>query len=130
MSNPLLTRKFLVPFDQVKAEHVEPAVDQLIEEARRRIDAITTASPRTYENTMKALDECTEPLDYAMHVTGHLEAVATYPALREVYNNVQPRVAEFYSSIPLNAELWQAIKAFAETEEGRSLTGARKRFLE
>jgi oligopeptidase A len=130
MSNPLLSHQFLVPFDQVQAEHVEPAVDQLIEEARKRIDEITKPGPRTYENTMHALDECTEPLDYAMHVVGHLEAVATYPALREAYNNVQPRAAEFYSSIPLNAELWTAIKAFAETEEAKSLAGARKRFLE
>lgn len=79
---------------------------------------------------MKAFDECTEPLDKAMHVVGHLEAVATYPALREAYNNVQPRAAEFYSSIVLNVELWQAIQAFAETEEAKSLAGARKRFLE
>src|SRR5689334_6551061 len=131
MPNPLLSGTYEIPFDQVKAEHVEPAADELIDGARKRIQAIIDApGPRTYANTMGALDECTEPLDYAMHVVGHMEAVATYPALREVYNAVQPRVAEFYSSIPLNEELWKAIKAFSETREAKSLTGARKRFLE
>ena len=31
---------------------------------------------------MTALDEMTEPLDYAMSVVRHLESVATYPELR------------------------------------------------
>jgi oligopeptidase A len=130
MSNPLLNLGFRIPFDQIKAEHVEPAIDQLIADARARLDAISSSKPRTYENTMKALDECTEPLDHAMHVVGHLEAVATYRELREAYNNVQPRAAEFYSSVPLNEDLWKAIKEFAETDEAKSLTGTRRRFLE
>jgi oligopeptidase A len=130
MSNPLLNLGFRIPFDQIKAEHVEPAIDQLIEEARARLDAISSPKARTYENTMKALDECTEPLDHAMHVVGHLEGVATYPELRQAYNNAQPRAAEFYSSIPLNEDLWKAIKEFAETGEAKSLAGTQKRFLE
>ena len=71
MSNPLLNLGFRIPFDQIKAEHVEPAIDQLIDEARARLDTISSPKPRTYENTMKALDECTEPLDHAMHAVGH-----------------------------------------------------------
>src|SRR4051794_3859325 len=131
MSNPLLSRNYLVPFDQVKAEHVEPAVDQLVARAKQRLEEIIqTPGPRTYENTMKALDECTEPLDYAMNVVRHLEGVATYPELREAYNSVQPRVAEFYSSIALNEALWKQIKAFADTDEAKALTGTRRRFLE
>jgi oligopeptidase A len=130
MSNPLLNLGFRIPFDQIKAKHVEPAIDQLIEEARTRLDAISSPKARTYENTMKALDECTEPLDHAMHVVGHLEGVATYPELRQAYNNIQPRAAEFYSSISLNEDLWKAIKEFAETDEAKSLAGTQKRFLE
>jgi oligopeptidase A len=130
MTNPLLTLGFRIPFDQIKAGHVEPAIDKLIEQARANLQQIASSTPRTYGSTMKALDECTEPLDHAMHVVGHLESVATYPELRQAYNNVQPRVAEFYSSIPLNEDLWKAIKEYAATDEAKLLTGARKRFLE
>jgi oligopeptidase A len=129
--NPLLSIQYLIPFDQVKAEHVEGAVETLLADARVRLESIAGESaPRTWENTMAALDHMTERLDYAMGIVRHLESVATYPALREVYNKVQPVVSEFYSTIPLHAGLWAAIKTYAATQEAQELTGTRKRYLQ
>ena len=71
---------------------------------------------------MRALDELTEPLDYAMGVVRHLESVATYPELRAAFNAVQPEVSAFYSGIPLNAGLWKSIKAYAATPEAAALS--------
>jgi len=121
--NPLLQIQFRVPFDQIKAEHVQPAIDELIADAKKRLDE-TIASARP----LHELDTMTERLDYAMNVVRHMEAVATTPALREAYNAVQPKVSEFYSSIPLNEGLWKAIKSYAASEEGRALTGTFKRY--
>ena len=64
-----------------------------------------------------------------MDIVGHLESVATTPELRAAYNAVQPPVSEFYSSIPLNADLWKQLKRYAATAEAKELTGARGRFL-
>ena len=129
-SNPLLNLPFRIPFDQIRAEHVQPAAAELLREARQRIDALAAeAQPRTFDNTLTALDSITEPLDEAMSVARHLESVATYPALREAYNAVQPEVSAFYSGIPLHAGLWQAIKSYSATEEAAALTGTRRRFL-
>ena len=56
-NNPLLSIAFLVPFDQVRAEHVAPGVAQLLADATRRIEVIVADSaPRTYANTMLALE--------------------------------------------------------------------------
>jgi oligopeptidase A len=128
--NPLLNLSFRIPFDQIRAEHVRPAVAELLGDARQRVDRLA-ADPRarTFDNTLTALDAATEPLDEAMAVVRHLESVATYPELREVYNAVQPEVSAFYSGIPLHAGLWQAIKSYSETEEARGLAGPRRRFL-
>src|SRR4051794_30098080 len=122
--NPLLEISFRVPFDQIKAEHVEPAIDALLADAQRRLDE-TIASPRP----LHALDTLTERLDYAMNVVRHLESVATTPELRAAYNAVQPKVSAFYSSLPLNERLWNSIKWYASTEEANALTGTMKRFL-
>ena len=68
-TNPLLIPRFRIPFDQVRAEQVEPAVVELLREARVRLESIAAApGERTFDNTMRALDEMTEPLDYAMGV--------------------------------------------------------------
>ena len=130
MSNPLVKLQFPIPFDEVTAAHVEPAVDVLLERARQGVEQIIQAEgPRTWANTAGAYDTFSEPLEYAMNIVRHLEGVATTPELRTAYNAVQPKVAEFYSSLPLNAGLYQAIKAFAAGEEAASLAGAQARFV-
>ena len=122
--NPLLQISFRVPFDQIQAAQVEPAIDELLADAGRRLNE-TIASPEP----LHALDTMTERLEYAMNVVRHLESVATTPELRAAFNAVQPKVSAFYSSLPLNEGLWNAIQRYASTAEARSLTGAMKRYL-
>ena len=129
-SNPLLTEQFRIPFDRIRAEHVEPAIRRLLDDAKQALDRLTsTPGPRTWKNTMAALDQLTEPVEYAFGIARHLESVATTPELRAAFNAVQPEVSAFFSSLPLNAALWQAVKSFAETDEAKALTGTKKRFL-
>jgi oligopeptidase A len=79
-SNPLLEIQFQIPFDQIRAEHVEPAVEELLQDARQQLTQLTSdPAPRTFANTMDRLDHLTERLEYAMQVTRNLEAVATTP---------------------------------------------------
>jgi oligopeptidase A len=130
VSNPLLKVQFRVPFDQIRAEHVEPAIEQLLVDARARRQRLSeSAGPRTYENTLHQLDTLTENLDYAMTLVRHLEGVATYPALRDAYNAVQPKVSLFYTETVLDPGVYRALKEFAETAEAKALTGVRARLL-
>jgi len=122
--NPLLEISFRVPFDRIRPSDVEPAIDELLADAQRRMTE-TIASPQP----VHALDTMTERLEYAMGVVRHLESVATTPELRAAFNAVQPKVSAFYSSLPLNQELWNAVKHYAATPEGQALTGAMKRYL-
>ncbi|HXF26499.1 MAG TPA: M3 family metallopeptidase [Bryobacteraceae bacterium] len=129
-SNPLLSQDFRIPFDQIRAEHVEPAIHKLLEDAQRDLDAIASnPEPRNWANTMGALDSLAEPLGVAMGLVRHLESVATTPEIRAAHNAVEPEVSAFFSSIPLNENLWEALKAYAATPEAKALTGTRKRFL-
>src|ERR1700741_2954517 len=129
--NPLLSIGFAVPFDPIPAEHVESAAGALLASSRGALDAIErTDGPRTYENTLGALEKATEPLDVAVTVVSHLESVATTPALRPPYNAGKPDVNAFYATTPLRPFLWKALKEFSETPEAASLSPAKKRFLE
>ncbi|MFS8068325.1 MAG: M3 family peptidase, partial [Byssovorax sp.] len=131
VDNPLLALGDEIPFDRIRGEHVEPAVDALLVEARARLDALgKDHGQRTYASTMDALEGVTERLDFVMGVVGHLESVATTPALRAAYNAVQPAVSELFSSIALSDDVWKALKAFAETSEAKALTGAKRRFVD
>jgi oligopeptidase A len=129
-ANPLVAINFQIPFDRIRPEHVAPAIDQLLADAQGRVEEIVRQqSPRTFENTMRPLDEMTERLDFAMSVVKHLESVVTSPELRTAYNAVQPKVSAFYSGIPLNEGLWKSVQQYAATDEAQGLTGAQKRYL-
>ena len=128
--NPLLDINFQIPFDSIRAEHIEPAIDELLADARARLEAIAQErGPRTFENTMRAFDQMTDRLDFAMSVVKHLESVVTTPELRAAHNAVQPRVSAFFSGIPLHEGLWKAVQQFAATDEAQALSGPRRRFL-
>src|ERR1700690_4152980 len=116
--NPLLSVKFQIPFDQIRAEHVEPGIRELIARSQRNIDQIIAAkAPRSSDNTMLALETSTENLDYALGVVRHLESVSTTPELRAAWNTVEPEASAFYSRIPLNEGLWKQLQRYAATDE-------------
>ena len=131
MRNPLMQLGFEIPFDEVEAVHVQPAVDALLANAQAAVDAIAESeAPRTYANTLGALEEATEQLERAMSVVDHLESVATTEALRAAYNATRPRVSAFWSELAMNDGLYQAMRAFAATDDARALPPTEKRFLD
>ena len=96
--NPLLHIDPSIPFDRIKADHIEPAIEALIARAKTAIAAVVAApGPRTYANTLGALEDATEPLEFAITIVGHLESVISSDPLRAAYNAVQPAVAQFYA---------------------------------
>ncbi|RLB38868.1 MAG: M3 family peptidase, partial [Deltaproteobacteria bacterium] len=131
MRNPLIQLGFEIPFDEIEATHVEPAVDALLAKSQAAVDAIVANDkPRTYANTLGALEEATEMLERAMTVVGHLESVATNDELRAAYNAAHPKVSAFWSELAMNDGLYQAVRVFAETDEARALPPTEKRFLD
>lgn len=130
MTNPLIQLDFDVPFDQIGAAHVEPAVDALLASSKRAVDAvIEDSTPRTFASTLGALEDATEQLELAMTVIDHLESVATTDALREAYNATRPKVSAFWSELAMDDGLYQAVRVFAKTEEAKSLPPTEARFL-
>ena len=130
VSNPLSTIQFTVPFDQIKPEHIEPAIAALIAEAEGQLEAIITGSgQRTYANTLGALDQLGENLWFAFGLVSHLEGVVTTPELRQAYNKVLPLVSQLGTKISISQGLYQALKTFAQTPEADQLSPVQKRFL-
>lgn len=127
--NPLLSLPHPIPFSQIRAEHVGPAITELIRRAERGIDAISAEEP-TYQSTLGKLEACSEALELAMGIVEHLESVATTPELRAAYDTVLPEVTAFWTSIPLRQNLWQALTAFAKTKQAEALDPTRRRHLD
>ncbi|HEX6368426.1 MAG TPA: M3 family metallopeptidase [Longimicrobium sp.] len=129
--NPLLSGESPFPFDRITPAHVVPAVRDALQRAQAELDAlIALPGPRTYENTVHALEEIGERTGRVVRPVSHLNSVNSSPELRQAYETILPEVSAFFARIPLNAELWSAVKAYAETDEARALTGVRRRHLD
>jgi oligopeptidase A len=131
MSNPLVNLSFPIPFDEIKAEHIEPAIQKLVAQCESRLEEIAALDgPRTWDNTMQALDSLTSNLDQAMSVVRHLKEAANTPAIRDAHASVEPSVIAFHSRLVLHEGLWRSIRDFAATPEAAALTGTRRRYLD
>lgn len=109
--NPLLRLPFAIPFDQIKTEHIVPAIRDLIAESQKEIDRIAAMEgERTYDNTLQPLDYSTENLENAMALVRHLENVDNSPELRQAIQTIEPELSAFYAAIPLNEKLWIALQ--------------------
>jgi len=132
LPNPFLDPVFEVRWQACRPEWVEPAITEALAEARAAIEAIATQplDTLTFESTFAALEKATEPLGTAWGLVTHWQSVADSPALREAHNAMLPQVSAFYSSIPLNAELWRRLKAFSSSETAREVQGIERRLME
>jgi oligopeptidase A len=130
--HPFLADEFHVRWSQLVPEKVEADIEAAISQAQDRIDAICaiTAGEATYENTFGALDDASESLDRGWSRLNHLDAVRDNKDQREVLNKMLPKVTAFSASVPLNSELWSALKAFAESSDAKDLDAVRARFVE
>ncbi|HMF77586.1 MAG TPA: M3 family metallopeptidase [Bryobacteraceae bacterium] len=131
VNSPLLAKQFPIQFAAVKAEQVEPAAHLLLEEMNQRLaDLGGSGTPHTYSGVVLELDKMTEPLDFAVGLVRHLESVVTTPELRAANNAIQEPVSMFYTSIPLNANVWAALKKVKESTDPAALEPVHRRLLE
>ena len=130
MSNPLLDFKDLPLFDQVRPEHVAPAMDATAGPARtRRWRPLPQPDfPADWDAIAKVLDVATEQLGRAWGMVSHLNAVADTPELRAAYNEALPRVTEFWTRLGADERLYAKYKAIDPGDaERRAAPGAQER---
>ncbi len=130
-TNPLLESAGLPLFDQIKPEHVSPAMDVLLQQAEEALEKVVGPDvPADYDTLSLLLDVATEKLGRAWGAVGHLNSVADTPELRAAYNENLPRITEFYTRLGADERLYAKYKALAQSEQGRHLPPARARALD
>jgi oligopeptidase A len=116
MTNPLLQNTdaatSLTLFDQIKPEHVAPAINALLADAQKALDTTTAAGfPANWLEISTVLDVATEKLGRAWGAVSHLNSVADNPELRAAYNESLPVITEFYTALGANEQLYAKYKA-------------------
>lgn len=89
---------------------IQNAVESAMDLARNRIATIASRdlTQLTFENTIEALENASEELDFVWGITSHLMGVRDSEKLRKTYNQLLPRISGFYNGITLNDEIGRA----------------------
>jgi oligopeptidase A len=119
MSNPLLEQNGLPAFSAIKPEHVEPAIDQLLAENRRNIEALLDRGQTpTWETLVEAIDLWEDRLERAWSPVSHMNSVVNSDALRAAYNACLPKLSDYGTEMGQNERLYAAYRALADSGEG------------
>lgn len=113
--NPLLTASGnplnAIAFDKIRNEHFSPAFDQALKTARERMQAILSSKAEPdFENTIVALETCSEELDFVSLVYQNLLSAETNPTLQALAKEVMPKLAAFSNDLFLDADLFARVK--------------------
>lgn len=125
-----LTPHSTVPFDKIKAEHFEPAIEKGIEENRNEIDAITN-NPESpdFANTIIAFEKSGSLLNRVTTVFGNLLSAETNDTLQEIAKKVMPLLSEHSNNITLNEKLFSRIKSVYEQKDKLHLSTEQRQLL-
>ena len=134
MTNPLLDFSDLPRFDQIRPEHVAPAMDDMLARAESALEAVTAPDfPAQWTAIATVLDVATERLGRAWGAVGHLNSVADTPELRAAFNAVLPKVTEFWTRLGADERLFAKYKAIdpntLNTEQRQAHRNALRNFV-
>jgi oligopeptidase A len=129
--NPLLDFSGLPRFAEIRAEHIAPAIDALIEDCRAvAARCASDASGTAWDDFIAPLEDANEKLTRAWGVVGHLHAVIDSPELRDAYNANLPKVTEYWTDLGQNLGLFNKYKALAASPAYAALSAARRKIVD
>lgn len=130
-NNPLLDFSGLPKFNQLKAEHVSPAIDYLLSASRAAIEKLATADETvTWDNFASKLEDIEERLSRAWSQVGHINAVVNSPELREAYNENLSKLTDFYADLSQDERLYAKYRSLRNSSHFNTLNDAQKKIVE
>ena len=139
-NNPLLIGQGLPPFNNIKAEHVVPGIEQLLKKLTQALQAVEDHLAEalrlddhfsaSWEELMDPLTAITERLGWSWGIIGHLMGVKNSPELRTAYESVQPALVQFANQISQSQVIYTALKRLSASNGWHDLVPAQQRIVE
>jgi len=129
-ANPLLQDHSLPPFSQIKPEHIEPAVDQLLSQARAELgQQLENLGQATWDNLVEPIEQRDDVINKAWSPIGHLNGVQNSDELREAYNSCVVKLSQYSTEMGQHQGLYQAYQNLAVSAEFNQLSQAQQQSI-
>ena len=128
--NPLLTDNILPLFSQIRPEHVEPAIDQVLAEARATVDkCLLNKDGYTWENLIEPMENADNRIHKTWSPVSHLNSVMNTDGLRDAYNACLPKLSAYSTELGQNENLYKAFQSLSEHPEFERYSDAQKKII-
>ena len=129
--NPLLTMTGLPPFQHIKPEHIEPALEALIKFNREELEKLLKNTEGfTWDNLIEPLEDMDDRLGRMWSPVSHMNSVVNSDALRDAYNNCLPLLSEYSTEMGQNIELYKAYQSIKDSDGFKQLDTAQKKIID
>lgn len=119
------------PFDKIRNEHYEPAIEKGIKDHQTEINRIVMVrSVPIFENTILPLEESGKLLSQVTSVFFNMLSAESNDEMLEIAQRIQPKLSEHSNSIMLNEGLFQKVKAVYDKRFESNLTPEQIRLVE
>lgn len=122
MTNPLLDFNQLPAFPEIRAEHMVPAIEQVIADARSGIATLLETDAHSYESLIHARQELEDRINQVWSPISHMNGVVNSDEIRDTHKAGLELLTEFHTEMGQNADLCNAYKKFAASEEFSGLS--------
>ena len=129
MDNPLLGQDPLPRFVQIRPEHVEPAMRELLTRSRARLGELAALPAPTFATLIEPLEELQHGITRTWSPVSHLNAVLNSAALREGYNACLPLLSAYQTDLAQSEPLFRAYRTIAE-RDAAGLAPVQRRVIE
>ncbi len=131
--NPILaTRVTPIEFSSIKAGDFPEATQVMLSNVKNilgKISAIPDTN-RTFENTLQIIDDMHNVIENIWSPADLMGNVHPDSHIRKEGLDASQKAEQYLNELDGNEMLFNAVSAFAKTEEAKSLTGVKKKYLD
>ena len=130
MNNPLLVSTNLPAFDEIRPEHIVPAMEHILAETEEQVQAIESETDITWAKIMHPLENIEHRITLTWGAVGHLMGVKNSDELRAAYEAVQPKLIALHMRISQSKALYDAFCQLRDGSEWPQFDEAQRRIVE
>jgi oligopeptidase A len=121
-------------YDAIRAEHAEPAIDQVLRENRAELERLLAAreasgAPPSWEGLIEPLCDLEERLSRTWGPVSHLFGVSATAEWRAAYGACLPKVTQYQIDLSQDVRLFRAYGAIEAGPEFAELSETRKKIV-
>ena len=129
--NPLLNNSGLPKFKAIEANHIEHAIDELLQSNRQQLDQLLKDNETySWDNLLQPLEDMDDKLGRAWSPVSHLHSVADSDDLRKAYNACLPKLSDYATEFGQNKDLFKAYQSIMDSEDFKELSQAQQKIID